>query len=242
MDHRRLQPDNRASSFSLRVICNVFDRQVNCAAQICNALRPVLSGVEQLTLVDGLWMPADWEDSDIDDVMWHKLFRTFIGAKRLHTSRVLRWEIAHALQTGDAGLDPGLDTDNLFSSFIDARQVAGRSVRLLSSSVPHARRPRRRFPPLPRDFWELPYIHEPFRYLPLLAPWDISHLWREMQDILPVQPVRNLPVPYVPPVRVEPNSPLPSRPTHSVGIQYPPPKHIRSRLRPSHKGAGSAWR
>ncbi|KAH9058940.1 hypothetical protein EDB83DRAFT_1013368 [Lactarius deliciosus] len=256
MDHRKLQLDNRASSFSLRVMCNVFDRQVNCAAQICNALRPVLSSVEQLTLVDGLWMPVDWEDSDVDDAMWHKLFRSFVGVKRLHICRVLLWEIAHALQWHDAGLDPGLlpnllelapdistrNTDNSFTTFIDARQVAGRPVRLLPSPVPHARRPRRRFPPLPRDFWELPYIHEPFRYLPLLAPWDFGHLWREMQDILPVQPVRNLPVPYVPPVRVEPNPPLSSRPTHSVGIQYPPPKHIRSRLRPSHRGAGSAWR
>ncbi|KAI9432403.1 hypothetical protein H4582DRAFT_1112410 [Lactarius indigo] len=267
MDHRGLQLGNRPSSFSLRVICNVFDRQINCAAQICSALRPVLSGVEQLTLVDGLWMPTDWEDSDIDDAMWHKLLRPFIGAKRLHICRVLLWEIAHALQVGDAGLDPGLlpslqelapdisarHTDNSFTPFIDARQVAGRPVHLLPSPVSHTRRLRRRIPPPPREFWQVPYIsteqyiREPyyFWYHQLPDPWDFSPLLWELQDIPLVPPVplrRNLPVPYVPPVRVEPNPPHSSRPTRSVGIQPPPPKHIRSRLRPSHRGAGHAWR
>ena len=150
-DHRRLQLGNRPSSFSLRIMCKIFDRQIDCAAQICSALRPVLSGVEQLTLVDGAWLPIDWQ-GHIDSPIWRKLLRPFVGAKRLHICRVLLWEIAFALDLRDAGLDPGLlpslqelaadiserDTDNSFSSFINARQVAGRPVRLLLSPVPHA--------------------------------------------------------------------------------------------------------
>ncbi|KAN0138324.1 hypothetical protein V8E53_003787 [Lactarius tabidus] len=52
------------------------------------------------------------------------------------------------------------------------------------------------------------------------------------------------PVPYVPPVCVERDSP-PSRTPRSVRDSVKtqsPPKNIRCRIRPSHKGAGSAWR
>ncbi len=267
-DHRRLQLGNRPSSFSLHVMCKVFDRQIDCAAQICSALRPVLSGVEQLTLIDGVWMPADWQGSDIDSAMWRKLLRPFVGAKRLHICRVLLWEIALALDLRDAGLDPGLlpslqelapdiserDTDNSFSSFINARQVAGRPVRLLPSSVPHAQRPRRRRPSFPRDFWELPYYipaeqnlfdHYYLQSLPRPDPWEFPRRLWGLQDIPPAPPVpleHNLPAPHAPPVRVEHNPPRSAHTSRSVGIQPPPPKHIRGRLRPSHRGAGSAWR
>jgi hypothetical protein len=97
--HDRLRLGNGPSSFSLRMF-NVFDREVDCAAQICSALRPVLSGVEQLTI---LCMPADWKDGNIDSAMWRKLLRPFIGVKRLHISCALQREIAHALELRDAG-------------------------------------------------------------------------------------------------------------------------------------------
>ncbi|KAI9456029.1 hypothetical protein BJY52DRAFT_1384085 [Lactarius psammicola] len=251
-NHCELRLGNIPSSFSLRVMCNVFDRQVDCAAQICSALRPALSSVEQLTLVDGEWMPTNWQDSDIDSAMWRKLLRPFIGTKRLHICRVLLWEIAYALQLGDAGLDPGLlpglqelapdisarDTDNSFTSFIDARQVAGRPCHTNGDFGD-------RFSTISDGILGTPTLLTGTLYSAMLNRWDPPYLGWGMQDILPAQPVpleHNLPAPHAPPARVEHNPPRSARTTHLVGIQHPPPKHIRSRLRPSHRGAGSAWR
>jgi hypothetical protein len=144
-DHRRpLQLGSRPSGFSIRVMCDVFDH-VDCAAQICNTLGTVLSDVEKLTLTGRSWTPVDQQGGDINSATWRTLLRSFIGAKKLHMCRVLQREISRALQVGDAGLDPWLlpslqelipdfserRVDNSFTSFIDARQVAGRPVRLV---------------------------------------------------------------------------------------------------------------
>ncbi len=248
MDHRR--PHFGYRSFSLRVMCRVVNRQIDRAAQICSALRPMLSGAEKLALVDGLRMPTDWQRGVIDSAMWHKLLRPFIGVKTLHICRTLRRELARALQVGDAGLDPGLlpslqelacdgYTDNLFTPFIRTRQIVGRPVRL---SAP----PRRPLPPpMSARHFQLP---DP-SMMSLLTQRIWRPVWLEphfsVPHVPPVQLKRYLPVPYVPPVRVEQDSPPPfrtARPVRgSVKIQLPPPKHIRCRIRPSHKG-GSSWR
>lgn len=274
-DHRWLKLGNRPSIFSLRIMCDPFARQIDCAAQICSALRPMLSGAEQLALVDGLWMPTDWQDStsDVDSAaMWRKLLRPFVGAKRLHICRRLLRELVRVLESGDcdcdAGSDPGLlpglqelspgvaewRTHEFFTSFVDARRVAGRPVRLTPSPMLNARpwnRPRF-LPFATRDLWEFPRyvvpVDPPFYNFALpspqaLWPWVGSYtdLWG-VQDAPPVPLEGNLPAPHAPPVRVEHNLPRP-RTTRSVGVQPPPPpKRIRSRIRPSHTGAGSAWR
>ena len=256
-DHRRWhQLRNESSGFSLRVICDVFDRHVDCAAQICNTLGPVLSDVEHLTLTGRRWVPVDRQLGNVSSARWRKLLRPFIGVKRLHMCRVLRSEISRALQEDDAGLDPWLlpslqelipdisQSDNSFTSFIDARQNAGRPVRLvLSPEVPPwLPLPPRPIPTLPIDFLSVPE-RDPFEhhYLPYSQSW---RLWGR-QDIQHAQPVpleRNLPAPHVPLDRVEHNPPRSSRTTRSVRIQPPPPNHIRSRLRPSHRAGSTPWR
>jgi hypothetical protein len=263
-DHHTLQQfGNRLSGFRLSVMCDsdVFDRHVDYAAQICNTLRPVLSGVEKLTLTGGSWVTVDRQDGDIGGATWRKLLRPFVGAKRLHMCRVLRREISFALQVDDAGLDPWLlpslqelipdfferRMDNSFTSFIDARQVAGRPVRLVlpPEPFPWLRQPRtasfpRVFLPIPeRDPSEHQYfLDQPpnlWALLQMLEEPDIPHA-------RPVPLEHNLPAPHVP-VRVEHNPLRSSRTARSVGIQPPPPMHIRSRRRLSNRGAGSApWR
>ena len=262
-DHRRRrQLANESSGFSLRVICDVYDRHVDRAAQICNTLRPVLSDVEQLTLTGRWWMPVDLQDGNAASARWRKLLRPFIGVKRLHMCRVLQSEISSALQVDDAGLDPWLlpslqelipdiserRIGNSFSSFIDARQIAGRPVRLvLSPEVPPWFPLLRPIPPLSTDFLSIPE-RDPFEHyylsssrsslqslLALLGGQDIQHAQ-------PVPPERNLPAPHVPLGRVEHNPPHSSRTARSIRIQPPPPTHIRSRLRPSHKGGSTPWR
>ncbi|KAH9037017.1 hypothetical protein EDB84DRAFT_1577669 [Lactarius hengduanensis] len=141
-------------NFSFRVICREFDWQVDCAAQICNALMPMLSGVEGLTLdFDGHRIPTEWQDGAVDGATWRELLEPFVGARKLRICHALVWELSLVLESEDAGLNPTLlpclqelvpqleeeHANHVFSSFIDAREIAGRPVRVSSPPVPPAR-------------------------------------------------------------------------------------------------------
>ncbi|KAH9174166.1 hypothetical protein EDB89DRAFT_593988 [Lactarius sanguifluus] len=127
-------------NFVLRVTCKQLDWQVNCAAQVCSALVPTLSGVEDLALdFHERMMPIEWQNGGIDGTTWHELLRSFIGVKRLRICDSLSEELSRALQVDEIGSDPGFlpglrelastfeeaHPDNLFGSFIHARRVAG---------------------------------------------------------------------------------------------------------------------
>ena len=137
--------------FLLCVICEQLDWKIDCAAQICSALIPTLSGVEELTLsFSDSVTPAEWE---IDGTTWHELLRSFIGAKKLYIDSGLLTELSRALQVDEVGSEPGflpnlehiVAAGNLFASFIDTRRVMGRPVQFSG-------RPRRlrRAKPMPR--------------------------------------------------------------------------------------------
>jgi hypothetical protein len=129
-------------SFILRVKRKPLDWQINRAAQICHALIPALSGVEQLTLVysPNFQVPAGLQNGAIDGRTWHKLLRSFIGLKELQIYNTLLEELSSALRVDEVGLDLGFlpnlrsitPGSNLFTSFIDARQVVGRPVKFSS--------------------------------------------------------------------------------------------------------------
>ncbi|KAI9432323.1 hypothetical protein H4582DRAFT_1104928 [Lactarius indigo] len=124
--------------FTLRVICKQLDWQIDCAAQICRALMPVLSGVEKLTLdYYEMVMPTEWQNGEIDGTTWHELLRPFIWAKDLRICSSLSGELSRALQVDSVGMDPGLlpSLQNLacgsfetFRPFIYARWAAGYPV------------------------------------------------------------------------------------------------------------------
>ena len=123
--------------FSLYVMCRQLDWQIDCASQICHALIPTLSGVEELSLVPGYQARlTEMGNIGIDSASWHDLLRRFIGVKELHMYRGLMEELSRALQADEILLDPGFlpnlrfirAADNLFTSFIDARRVVGRPV------------------------------------------------------------------------------------------------------------------
>jgi hypothetical protein len=145
MDHRNSQRyDGR---ISLHVISRQMDWQIDCAAQICSALMHMLLGVENLRLIfHEETMPTEWKNGEIDDTTWHELLRVFVGVKELHVCAALSQELSRALQMDDVlGSDPGFlpslqdivsefegsDAENLFSSFIGARRIAGNPVRYL---------------------------------------------------------------------------------------------------------------
>ena len=138
------EPNDPDEHFTLRVMCVPLDWQIDCAAQICSALWPVLSVVEKLTLnlnPIGYMTPTELQNNEIDSTTWHELLRSFIGVKELHIDRFLSEELSRALEVDDIGSDPGLlsslqellsetRTPNSFSSFIYTRMDAGRPVML----------------------------------------------------------------------------------------------------------------
>ena len=128
------------TAFSLGVRCKPLDWQIDCAAQICDALIPTLSGVEELLLlaIGHEEIPTDMRNGTIDSATWHDLLRTFIGVKKIgiYNGPGLTEEVSRALQVNEVGLDPEFlpnlrsicASENQFISFIDTRQVVGRPV------------------------------------------------------------------------------------------------------------------
>ena len=136
--------------FILRVMCKQMDWQIDCAAQICIALMPALSGVDMLTLDNnyGWGTPTqtrlELRNDEIDDTTWHDLLRPFIGVKELCVGYFLSEGLSRALEVDEIGSDPGflpalqnleskysgVQRDNMFDSFINSRRVAGRPVAL----------------------------------------------------------------------------------------------------------------
>ena len=123
--------------FSLYVRCNPLDWQIDCVAQICYALIPKLSGVEKLTLLISYEeIPTEMRNGAIDSATWHDLLRIFIGVKKIDIDDALTEELSRALHVDEVGSNPSFlpnlqsihAKDNLFTSFIDTRQVVGRPV------------------------------------------------------------------------------------------------------------------
>ncbi|KAF8259153.1 hypothetical protein EI94DRAFT_1752348 [Lactarius quietus] len=138
------RPPERTGSypFLVQVTCQPLGWQAACAAQICHALGPLLAGVESLTLGFHKDVSAPWQD-EIDLEMWHGLLQTFAGVKSLRLTGGLVGDLFRSLQLDQEGgsleLLPELrelvssgwgHTDDAFTSFLSARQTAGRRIRL----------------------------------------------------------------------------------------------------------------
>ena len=137
--------------FLLTMRCELVDRQIGCAAQICHALIPTLSGVQTLSLahmiIDTNEIPIAMQirpNGVIDATTWHDLLRMFIGVKQLHIYHEIMEEVSHALQVDEVASDltflPNLRSiyaiRNLFTSFIRIRQVMYRPVQFQVSEWP----------------------------------------------------------------------------------------------------------
>ena len=123
---------------SLHVRCRQLDWQIDCATQCCHGFIAALSCVERLWLDHNYhWrMPIELRNGAIDSATWHDLLRSFIGVKWIHIDEALLEELSRALEVDEVGSDPGFLPNlqsihaehNLFTSFIEARQVVGRPV------------------------------------------------------------------------------------------------------------------
>ena len=143
---------------SMDVFCWYLNLQVLCLAQIFDSLSQGLSTVEHLTLeheepseehehnepeIDGAFH-AEWSRTE-----WRNLLRSFSNVKTLHVNDKLVKELSNCLRLDDG--EPSLellpelqkltfsgssDTGDSFTTFVDDRQKAGRSVTLVQVCGP----------------------------------------------------------------------------------------------------------
>ena len=124
-------------SFRFLVICTPLDWQIDCAVQICHALIPALSGVEQLSIsCDRREITTELWDGATDSAMWHDLLAPFIGLNELNIDSMLSEEISRALQGDEVWSDPGF-LPNLRSGSPSSvvAAVAARSLQQSSTNV-----------------------------------------------------------------------------------------------------------
>ena len=87
-------------------------------------------------------LPTEWQNGEINSTTWHELLRPFVGMNELHIEDGLSKELSRAL--GEVGSDPCFlpnlrqifAQDNLFALFIDTRQVMGRPIQFMGSTLP----------------------------------------------------------------------------------------------------------
>jgi hypothetical protein len=128
----------------LQILCRHLDWQVALAVQILASLSPVLSAVEQLTLLhDEHDQSSEWHD-EVDRAQWRELLQPFTNVKVLHLDNELVRRLSHSLCSEDGEMTmevlpnlkevthPRGDIGDVFTAFINEREAAGRLVRLKS--------------------------------------------------------------------------------------------------------------
>jgi hypothetical protein len=127
----------------ITVRCWHLDWQVSSAAQISSSLSQMFSSVEHLTLEHQEHSRSSEGHNEVDRTEWHKLLRSFSNVKTLWIDKGLVGELSRCLELEDGELPLGLlpelqeltytgsgDTSDVFTSFIDTHQNAGRPVTL----------------------------------------------------------------------------------------------------------------
>jgi hypothetical protein len=121
-----------------------LDWQVSSVVQIFNSHSQMFSTLEHLTLKHEVHNQSYEEHNEVDRTEWRKLLRSFSDVKTLRIEDGLVEELSRSLRLDDGELPLELlpelqeltytgsdDTGDGFTSFIDARQDAGRPVTLV---------------------------------------------------------------------------------------------------------------
>jgi hypothetical protein len=132
---------------SIHVHCCHLDWQVSSVAQIFNSLSLIFATVEHLILKHMAHSRSSEEHNEVDHNEWHKLLRSFSNVKTLHVDNGIVKELSRSLRLGDEehtmDLLPQLqeltysasgNAGDAFTSFIDVRRNAGRSVTLVCTT------------------------------------------------------------------------------------------------------------
>ena len=141
-----LETNISMAAFSINVGCRDLDWQVSSVAQIFDAFSQIFFAVEHLTFVHSVHTLSSEEHNEVDRTEWRKLLKSFNNVKTLRVHRGLVGELSRCLRLDDGEhpleLLPELqeltysgsgNANNPFTSFIDARQNAGRPVTLIKS-------------------------------------------------------------------------------------------------------------
>jgi hypothetical protein len=133
-------------TFFVQVDCWHLDWQVSSVVQLSNVLSQAFSAVERLTLRHEVRSQSPEENNEVDRIQWRNLLRPFSTVKTLRIGDGLVEEVSRCLRLEDGELPLELlpelqeltylgsgDTGGAFTSFIDARQNAGRPVTLVQS-------------------------------------------------------------------------------------------------------------
>ena len=139
-------PGSETEAFSMIVDCWHLDWQVFSVVQIFNAFSQMFSTMEHLTVSHREHNQSSEEHNEVDRAEWRKLLRSFRNVKTLRIDDGLVGEFSRSLrlEDGEYPLDllPELqeltysgsgNTNDAFTSFIDARQNAGHPVTLIKS-------------------------------------------------------------------------------------------------------------
>ena len=134
-------------ALSITVLCCHLDWQLSSAAQILNSLSPLFSAVNHLTVDHDVHSQSSEEHNEGDRTEWHRLLGSLRNVKTLHIEEGLVEELSRCLELDDGELTLELlpelqeltysgssNTSNAFTSFISARQDAGRPLTLVRRS------------------------------------------------------------------------------------------------------------
>jgi hypothetical protein len=137
-------------AFRIGLICQHLDLQVPFITQIFSALSQILSAVEHLALEHEEHSQSSEEHDAVDCSEWHRLLRPFSNVKTLRVDDGLSERLSRCLQSDNGELPWDLlpelqeltyagnsNARDVFTSFIDARQNAGRPVALVRRNSPH---------------------------------------------------------------------------------------------------------
>ena len=129
------------SPFRLSARGNHLDWQIALASQICSAIVPVFSVVEELSIVHRTHDTSSITRSNDNRVEWHNILSQFSSIRALEIPEELVEELSlHLKPDGDEApveLLPRLEkvvvpanVGDAFSAFIDSRQIGGHPVNL----------------------------------------------------------------------------------------------------------------
>lgn len=132
--------------FLVRVNCQTLYWQATGAVQICATLAPLLARIDCLTLELHKDGSESWKD-ETDRQPWFRLLQTFASVKSLQLAGDLARDFFYFVILDEGrhplGLFSGLKgltelvtsgrghTDDVFASFVSARESAGRPIRLV---------------------------------------------------------------------------------------------------------------
>jgi hypothetical protein len=138
----------RFDNLNVTVSCRHLDWQVSSAKEICNFLRPLLSGVVDLTLDHREHTLSSAWHNQADPTQWRDLLESFGDVKTLRVHNGLVGELSRSLLLdGEPPLQVlpklkelvcpinGVD-DQTYAPFIREREVAGQPVDLIGEAIP----------------------------------------------------------------------------------------------------------